>query len=405
MCCNRLVLIWMLAASPAIAPACTIPVFRYALEHWESDRFQVIVYHDGPLTPEQSASLDKLDQQSAVHGGPLNIELIRYDVSSPTPPKLLVAERPSPEQPLPLVEVRIRVGGTPAGGAQWARRWLGPLTAATSESGLFDSPARQEIVRRILDGDSAVWLVIAPNAEQGRQASAALQQSLDAAVENIPPPQGIGLPGSELLASVPLEIRFSVLTLTHGDAAETPFLELLSANANHWKTDATYVVPVFGRCRALEVMPYAELDAALTQEIAEFICGACSCQVKQANPGFDLLVAANWEEKLFGTAATAIADSATTTSDSVHGQSRTQNNAPTEPEYVAIPAGEDVPSKIGTESRASGVSKATHNTPLVTSQLLSGENAGTNWSLLSLGALVLVVVVVTIGIRMALSHS
>ena len=37
----------------SLACACTIPVFRYALERWESDHFLVIVYHDGQLTTEQ----------------------------------------------------------------------------------------------------------------------------------------------------------------------------------------------------------------------------------------------------------------------------------------------------------------------------------------------------------------
>src|SRR5688572_5036616 len=137
--CTRLVLLFALTASPGVASACTIPVFRYALERWDTDRFQVIVYHNGPLSPEQAAALEKLEQQSVVHGGPLNIELIRYDLRSPTPPKMLVAERPSSEQPLPLVEVRTRVVGTAVGGSQWARCWQGPLAAVTGESGLFDS--------------------------------------------------------------------------------------------------------------------------------------------------------------------------------------------------------------------------------------------------------------------------
>ena len=58
MLCNRLVLFVALAASPAIASACSIPVFRYALERWDSDRFQVIIYHDGALSPEQAAAFN-----------------------------------------------------------------------------------------------------------------------------------------------------------------------------------------------------------------------------------------------------------------------------------------------------------------------------------------------------------
>lgn len=112
-----LAILLLSVACSSRASACTIPVFRYALERWEADRFQVIVYHNGPLTAEQSAALERLEQQSAVHGGPLNIELIRYDLRSAAPPKGLLVDKPSADQTLPRIEVRARDGG-----AQWVRR-------------------------------------------------------------------------------------------------------------------------------------------------------------------------------------------------------------------------------------------------------------------------------------------
>ena len=60
------------------------------------------------------------------------------------------------------------------------------------------------------------------------------------------------------------------------------------------------VVPVFGRGRALEVIPADQLDAGLIEDLTLFLCGACSCQVKERNPGFDLLMSADWEHELFG---------------------------------------------------------------------------------------------------------
>ena len=60
------------------------------------------------------------------------------------------------------------------------------------------------------------------------------------------------------------------------------------------------VIPVFGRGRALEVIPADQLDAKLFEELTLFLCGACSCQVKESNPGFDLLLSADWNRELFG---------------------------------------------------------------------------------------------------------
>ncbi len=56
------------------------------------------------------------------------------------------------------------------------------------------------------------------------------------------------------------------------------------------------VYPVFGRGRSLLPMIGAGIIADNIQEYAEFLVGACSCEIKEQNPGFDLSVAAaNWD--------------------------------------------------------------------------------------------------------------
>ena len=60
------------------------------------------------------------------------------------------------------------------------------------------------------------------------------------------------------------------------------------------------LAPVFGRGRALEVISGKQLNAGLIEDLTMFLCGACSCQVKERNPGFDLLLAANWNRELYG---------------------------------------------------------------------------------------------------------
>lgn len=40
--------------------ACSVPVFRYALERWLSDPYQAIVFHRGPLTPAQQTLVKNL---------------------------------------------------------------------------------------------------------------------------------------------------------------------------------------------------------------------------------------------------------------------------------------------------------------------------------------------------------
>jgi hypothetical protein len=279
----------------SLACACTIPVFRYALERWESDRFLVIVYHDGQLTAKQESAISDLAKRSSAAGGPLNIEVIRFDVTSPASETATLPDlQPPRDRPLPWVEVRAR-----AAGGRTVSRWEGSLADATGQPGPFESPARKEIVQRLLKGDSCVWLLVAPEAElMGMREQ--LRAMLDGVRADLVLPKGVGLPGSELYAPIPLEIRFSVLPISHSDPAEQPFLKLLAASAEELRADTAYVIPVFGRCRALEVIPYAESDERLIEDIGNFLCAACSCRVKQANPGFDLLVSVDWNERLFG---------------------------------------------------------------------------------------------------------
>lgn len=312
------------ALGGSLAWACTIPVFRYALERWESDRFLVIVYHDGQLTEQQESEVKELTQRSSASGGPLNIEVIRCDVKAASPPQVLDVQPPA-DRPLPWLEVRSRVAVT-----RTVVHWQGPLAAAVGQSGLFDSPARREIVRRLLAGDSCVFLLVAPEDQLERRAKE-VQALLDSVAADLALPQGIGQPGSELYAPIPLGIRFSVLPVPLADPQEQTFFQLLAASAKDWRADTANLIPVFGRCRALDVFSYAEDDQPLLEDLGNFLCGACSCRVKQANPGFDLLVSVNWNQRLFNGAAPDFGPSGLPSSSASLRQA--------DAEYVPIPSG------------------------------------------------------------------
>jgi hypothetical protein len=321
---------WALLGA-AIASACTVPVFRYALERWESDRLLVVVFHAGELTSAQDLAVAEVAQRSSLVGGPLNIEVLRYDVTATPEAGLISVQPPAENQPLPWVQIR---GASK--GRQTAIRWQGPLAEVVKQSGLFDSPARGEIVRRMLKGDSAVWLLVAPE-EQLEGLSQQLQANLDAATPALTLPQGIGLPGSELYSQIPLEIRFSVLPVSHTDAKEQTFLRMVGSAAEEWRPDTAYVIPVFGRCRALDVFPYADANEALIEDVGNFLCAACSCRVKQANPGFDLLASVNWNERLFGESIPEELREMTETNNAI-GSGGSPN--PTT-EYLTIPSGDE----------------------------------------------------------------
>ena len=55
-------LTWLavLLLAPAAGRACNVPVFRYALERWAADAYELVVFHREPLTTNQQALVASL---------------------------------------------------------------------------------------------------------------------------------------------------------------------------------------------------------------------------------------------------------------------------------------------------------------------------------------------------------
>lgn len=295
----------LLLSWSSTARACNIPVFRYALERWNTDQTEIIVFSAGALTNEESLFVSQLQQKSAAAGGPSNSRVIPVAVTdgkTETEQQLWESLRQSHEQlPLPFVVARSRTGRN-----RIVNHWNASLRE-TMQSGLLNtSPARREIVKRVLAGDAVVWLVLQPDTDAASKAAATacsmmLQEQCRVLSRKLELPDGIGLPGSELYSEVPLLLQFSVLEVSGKDPAERYLVEQLAGfQQQAWDSGQPLVVPVFGRGRVLEVIPAADMSPQLMQELSSFLCGACSCQVKEQNPGFDLLLDTPWNSLLFG---------------------------------------------------------------------------------------------------------
>jgi hypothetical protein len=275
-----------------VASACNIPVFRYALERWRPDSSNVVVFHNSPLSDAQRNSVKNLQSLDA------NVKVLQQSTDAPMDDSIALLWDELSKQPdlqLPYVVVRSSVAGTQVYG------WRGSL-AETEAVKLLSSPVRQELSKRLLSGHSAVWLVLKSNdAARNAEVVSLLQGELQQLSEEIPLPEGIGLPGSELFSEIPLLMRFSVLEIDPADSDEQFLTSLLKGfEPDSIDNGQPLVVPVFGRGRALEVIPAGQVNAGLVEDLTLFLCGACSCQVKERNPGFDLLISAKWEAELFG---------------------------------------------------------------------------------------------------------
>ena len=93
-------------ASVQSLPACSIPVFRFALERWSPDLFEVSVFFRGTLNEADSKRLNQLEDWAVHNGGKANLEVVRCDLDDRVPADLLELWQSLKDAPLPTVVVR-----------------------------------------------------------------------------------------------------------------------------------------------------------------------------------------------------------------------------------------------------------------------------------------------------------
>jgi len=256
-----------------VSSACTVPVFRYALDHWPGDPYRLEAPEEW-MTSEAATSLLELLEETRTE---VRIQPLE-DAGAPA--RLLLPRKGS------VV-------------------WSGTLDETAGN--LFISPVRQELAQRILSGESMVWIMVTSGDEEAdRILEERMTERLDylQSVAAIPE-QDPNDPDSKLGPGPELRVGFSFLKVAHDDPREQVFLrmlagpesELLDENPDTGKREPFGGV-VFGRGRVLGAWPSSSLDDEGLDEVSLFLLGACSCRVKVQNPGWDLALAVDWDEAL-----------------------------------------------------------------------------------------------------------
>ncbi len=280
-----LIAIFVVSAFAVPARACNVPVFRYALEHWAAEPYAVTLYHRGPLNAADLARIDALEQAS-----PVRVKFQSIDL----------ATHPDKVQPARLPWLVVNY---PASAATTAPVWQGPLADGTA-TGLLDSPRRRELVRRLLAGDSAVWVLLEGGDAQTDAAVAARVSAASRRIETTLKLPVLSQSVEDRIRDdvVPLRLSFSVLRVSRTDPAERLLVRmLLGSEADLDTRTGPLLFPVFGRGRALYALAGGGINEANLTKAAEFLIGACSCKVKEAHPGVDLLLSADWPAAPEGT--------------------------------------------------------------------------------------------------------
>ncbi len=284
------------------APACGVPVFRYALERWRAELYELVVFRREPLGPGEREAIRLVEGEAPPRA---NCQAVEVDLAAPLEDRFKDLWEAQSSPALPLAVLRPR-----SPNAAGVTIWSGPLTVASIRT-LLDSPARREIAKRLTGSHSGVWVLL-ESGDRAADVAAAGQvevrlQKLEKELklpdpEPRPPAQGGADAGTPPGTEPALRIRFSLLRIARGDPAESAFIAfLLKMRGTRDPADPVrpVVFPVFGRGRVLCAIEGKEIEEDL-RDAAVFLTGPCSCELKEMNPGADLLITADWDGALQG---------------------------------------------------------------------------------------------------------
>ena len=293
--------------------ACQVPVFRYALERWQTDVYRVAVFHHDDLTENHRGALRQLERAIDDPERYANLELTLVQVDEVKDPfwKKYLEGHPAGDDPEMHLLYPYEMNND-------APIWKVPLTPENAQR-LVDSPARRTLLHRIVKGDSGIWVMV----ESGDKAKddkveASVKTWLAGIEKEITLPEGVvgreqaeeALqdpffdPANILRSEIPLKIGFSLLRVSREDPAEEAFLAMLlnmEDDLDEFAGD-TMLFPVFGRGRALPPVLGDGINEDNLWDYSSYLCGACSCEVKRDNPGIDLVFSINWDDLMEGNA-------------------------------------------------------------------------------------------------------
>ncbi|MCH7687685.1 MAG: hypothetical protein IH899_13545 [Planctomycetes bacterium] len=173
--------------------------------------------------------------------------------------------------------------------------------------GLIDSPVRREIARRILKGNTAVWVFLESGNTKLDDAKYEILTSRlkhEQSTLKLPEidPEDIAQ-GLLLADEADLKVLFSSLRLSPSDPREKMFVDMLlgSEGGGELSLRADDVrgkpmaFPVFGRGRVLYGLVGDGINEDTIADACRLLIGPCTCQVKDDNPGIDLVMAVDWD--------------------------------------------------------------------------------------------------------------
>ena len=300
----------LLLAAASVAWACRTPVYRYAMYNSAPAPYRVFCFAKGPLGEEdrkvQQALRNKEDDGPQVNAVFQAVDPEKKEQLDRLPDLVRKAWQAQPAGKRAKYLVF-----TPLGAPLHA----GTLTPQAVRQ-LVESPARHRLGQLLHAGNAGVLVLLTgKDAARNREIEklidvAALavssgQVAVTGAVGGADAPEAAPAAkmgddngdarSQDAQRNAPLKI--ARLTVSRTDPAESwlvRMLMLVEPDLEQY-ADEPLVYAVYGRGRAMPPLAAKGINADNLEECVSFLAGACSCQLKDENPGVDLLMRWNWE--------------------------------------------------------------------------------------------------------------
>lgn len=275
--------------------ACDTPVYRYAMYRWPPAPYEVYLFHNGDERPKDKEIAGLLESYWEDQENPANVVFLPVDLTKENalqrvPPDVREAFEKRDQPNLPAYMVT-----TPFG----VELYFGDLSKEDVKE-LVESPARKQLAEELADGKIGVFVFFPSEDEKATAESEKVLTDLardlkEGKLEIYTSPFGPPI-GEEGEQAGPPPPELGVIKVDRNDPKEKWFVRaIMAVEPELEKETGPMTFLVYGRGRAL--LPYIGKGINrdnLLYEI-DFVTGACSCTVKEQNPGVDLLVRANWD--------------------------------------------------------------------------------------------------------------
>ncbi|MEI7905175.1 MAG: hypothetical protein WCI43_07160 [Candidatus Firestonebacteria bacterium] len=292
-----LLLVFIIAAA---ASACSVPVFRYALEKWEPSNYRLfIVFAGKPSVSDNELLVLLKDRIAGRKTARANIMFETVDLSGEldeeTRASLTEAKGRKPPYILvlfPSVEYE--------GSALKTEEKAAFICFFERQSleMIFSSPVRDELAKDLSGEVSVDWLFLeSGDASADKEAFETLSSAIKKAEKSIVLPEPSEADYAEV-RKAPSKVNFKIIRVKKNDPREVFLVSSLLGFSGIKLETGPAVFAVYGKGRAFMCLQGELLNTRNIISAAGYLCGPCSCQIKEQNPGIDLLLSADWESMI-----------------------------------------------------------------------------------------------------------